>query len=125
MNIKDKPTVNKEKIMRHFEQEIDWPEGSPDEIVEYMNTLKKTYNHITDLRVESQWTEGFWLDYVEQIKDNLPVDLSLTSEHYSDMMQSYIGRVSVEEAAKRALALKLAVPATKKPKSTKKEKLYL
>lgn len=55
MNIKDKPTVNKEKIMRHFEQEIDWPEGSPDEIVEYMNTLKKTYNHITDLRVESQW----------------------------------------------------------------------
>lgn len=69
---------------------------------------------------------GFWLDYVEQIKDNLPVDLSLTSEHYSDMMQSYIGKVSVEEAAKRALALKLAVPATKKPKSTKKtEKVYL
>lgn len=56
MDIKDKPTVNKEKIMRHFEQEIDWPEGSPDEIIGYMNALKETYNHITDLNVEPEWT---------------------------------------------------------------------
>lgn len=93
-----------------------------------MNTLKESYNYITDLRVESQWAiaEGFWLDYVEQIKDNLPVDLSLTSEHYSDMMQSYIGNVSVKDAAKRVMALKLEVPTNKKPKSTKKtEKVYL
>lgn len=55
MNYKDRPVVNKEKIMIGFEQEIDYPEGSPDEIIEYMNALKESYNHISNLRVDSQW----------------------------------------------------------------------
>lgn len=73
----------------------------------------------------SKNAEGFWLDYVEQVKDKLPANLPLTPEHYSDMMQSYIGKVSVKEAVKRVMALKPVI-ATKKPKSTKKtEKVYL
>ena len=71
----------------------------------------------------------YWTQYLSLVKEVLTTtnkNFILTEHHYADMMQSYINKVSVKDAAKRVMALKLEVPTTKKPKSTKKtEKVYL
>lgn len=55
MNIKDKPKVNTERQYVEFYQEIDWPEGTPDEIIVYMMELKEDFKQVTDLKVEYRW----------------------------------------------------------------------
>lgn len=52
----NKPTVNRERQMVHFEKEIDWPEGSPDEIIQEMLDLKNKYKDCTNLNVSYEWT---------------------------------------------------------------------
>lgn len=81
MNIKDKPVVNKEKLMLDYEKEIDWPEGSPDEIIEYMNTLKESYKHLSGLTVESYWSGYEDCDYYLKGK------IQESEEHYTERLE--------------------------------------
>jgi hypothetical protein len=56
MDIKSKPVVNRNRISNHyFSKDIDWPEGSPDEIISYMKSLKDIYSDIVDLYVDSYY----------------------------------------------------------------------
>lgn len=81
MNIKDKPVVNKEKLTLDYEKEIDWPEGSPDEIIEYMNTLKESYKHLSDLTVERYWSGyGNWYFYLKG-------KIQESEEHYVERLE--------------------------------------
>jgi hypothetical protein len=56
MDIKSKPVVNRNRISNHFSKDIDWPEGSPDEIISYMKSLKDIYSDVVDLTVDSYWS---------------------------------------------------------------------
>ena len=51
-----KPAVNKERQMVHFEKEIAWPEGSPDEIIQRMLGIKESFKDCTNLNIDSVWT---------------------------------------------------------------------
>lgn len=68
------------------------------------------------------WTQ--YLSLVKEVLSTTNKNFILTEHHYADMMQSYINKVPVKEAVKRVMALNPVI-ATKKPKSTKKEKVYL
>ena len=51
-------------------------------------------------------TEGGWEDYTRQIRSLVAgniLDKPLTEKQYSHMMQMYITRVSVEDAAERLM----------------------
>lgn len=63
MNIKDKPVVNFERVRKPFEINIPWPEGSPDEIIQFMQRIKQTYAGCQDLIVESYWSGYEDCDY--------------------------------------------------------------
>lgn len=56
MNIKDKPVVNRERQGKEFTQDVAWPEGTPDEVIEYMNSLKVEFHFVEDLTIESDWS---------------------------------------------------------------------
>ena len=81
MNIKDKPVVNKEKLTLDYEKEIDWPEGSPDEIIEYMNTLKESYKHLSGLTVEAILSGYENCDYYLKGK------IQESEEHYIERLE--------------------------------------
>jgi hypothetical protein len=63
MNIKDKPVVNFERVRKPFEKDISWPEGSPDEIIKFMENLKCKYKDCEDLVVEYYWSGYEQCDY--------------------------------------------------------------
>lgn len=56
MHIKDKPVVNMERAGRQFSKDIPWPEGTPDEIIKYMEQLKLDFKDIEALIVEPYWS---------------------------------------------------------------------
>ena len=55
MNIKDKPVVNLEKGKIYFNKSINWPEGSPDEIIKYIEDIKNEYSDAFDVNIKSEW----------------------------------------------------------------------
>lgn len=74
---------------------------------------------------QTQHIVGYWMDYVDKVKDalsSIDKNLTLTDHHYSDMMQSYISRVSIKDAVKKLMLVKIPVNSGK---TKKKGKIYL
>lgn len=55
MNIKDKPVVNYDRIRKEFREPASWVEGTLDEMIEQINTLKKNYPHVENLQIDYEW----------------------------------------------------------------------
>jgi len=72
-----KPIVNRERQMVSFEEEISWPEGSPDEIIQSMNAYKERYKDCKDLCI--QWQQTGYEDYHYEIVGLRPeTDIAMT-----------------------------------------------
>lgn len=66
--------------------------------------------------------EGFWLDYVQQVKSKLSDDFHLTPLHYSEMMQAYIHKQPVTDVlVKKLKALKQPTEVKKRGKRKAKD----
>ena len=50
-----KPEVDREKKLLPFEDSIEWPEGSFDEIIRQMQDYKQKYSEVIDAKVQAVW----------------------------------------------------------------------
>lgn len=93
MNIKDKPVVNRERQCKEFTQDVPWPEGTPDEVIEYMNSLKVVFHFVEDLTIESCWSgyedcsfqvKGTKFETDEEMKNRISWEEQLLKEWEED-----------------------------------------
>ena len=47
--------VNYDREYVHFNDTVEWPEGSFDEVIEYLQSLKVKYKDCVDVSIEAMW----------------------------------------------------------------------
>ena len=51
----NKPVVDYDRKTVPFYEEVDWPEGTFDEVIQQMNEYKKKYQNVIDAKIVSEW----------------------------------------------------------------------
>lgn len=90
MNIKNKPDVKRERVGEDFREDISWPEGTPDDIILYMNSIKDKYKDVENLTVESYWSGYESCDYrVVGIKYETDEEMKSRIEHEEVILKEW------------------------------------
>jgi hypothetical protein len=62
-----KPSVDYERRKIYKQEQVDWPRGTPSDIIAYMRKLESDYCQWNDISIEEEWsdyTKAWWWDGV-------------------------------------------------------------
>lgn len=102
----EKPVVDENRKIIKVREEIDWPQGTPDDIIEKMQELKEHYTKLgwKNLYIDYTWYHHEHCEYeIEGVRQETEEEMQtrITEEKYS--LNEWQKKVDKENEAKRKL----------------------